>query len=151
MRELNRPTNTGVLAEQHTSGLVQRILWQRLSPDQELLNLIDKNKALLLYPVENGENYPPGETLLSSYSNVVIIDGTWQESRKIYNKSDYLKSMPHARLTTTQKSRYNLRRNQIDKGLCTAECVIEVLKIKQEHQLALNLEREFSTFNESVR
>jgi DTW domain-containing protein YfiP len=62
--------------------------------------------------------------------HVIILDGTWQEARKIYNKSPYLKQAKWFSFNHSGPSRYNLRRNQVSDGLCSAECAIEVLKLK---------------------
>ena len=55
--------------------------------------------------------------------------------------------MPTATLNAPQPSKYKLRRNQTQGGLCTIECVIEVLKLGGEFTLASNLDLEFAKFN----
>ncbi len=143
-RELNRLTNTGSIAVQHASDIVERIVWQRLCPDKRLVQLIDTSQALLMHQ----ERANSTVANINDYSNIILIDATWQESRKIINKSPYLKRAPLTALRATQQSRYTLRRNQVSDGLCTVECVIEVLKIKGETALAAKLESEFSAFNQ---
>ena len=142
-QELNKPTNTGSIALQNGGGVVERILWQRVNPNRELVKLIDNNEALLLYPGEDENNVK-----IEDYENIIIIDSTWQESRKILNKSSYLKNAPRANLKVSVDSAYQLRRNQVPGGLCTIECVIEVLKIKGDNRLALKLENKFLQFNQ---
>ncbi len=150
--ELNKTTNTGLIAVKHASHVVKRILWQRTTPNNYLLDLIDNNEALLLYPVRDldapGFNEHKSEDhRIENFDNIVIIDGTWQQSRKIFNKSPYLKKMPMASFGATHSSKYILRRNQIEGGLCTIECVIEVLKLVGDIDLASSLDIEFSKFN----
>ena len=94
--------------------------------------------------------YPKGDTEQSNieeFENIIILDSTWQEAQKIYNKSPYLKSAPKAILNTARISDYRLRRNQPEGGLCTIECVIEILKIKGYSELASKLNTEFEQFN----
>lgn len=169
-RELRRKTNTGSIAVNHAGDIVERILWERTNPSNELLHLIENNQAVLLYPepVSSGferlsfnlqqKNSPLADVLhtdlspdlgadLHSAAHVVIIDSTWQEARKIVNQSPYLKAAPRASLAITKPSIYKLRRNQPIGSLCTIECVIEILKITGHHELLPSLEAAFEAFN----
>lgn len=141
--ELDKPSNTGSLVLAHAPELVDRIVWQRTSPNEELVRLIGSNRALLLHPT--------GETNAASiedYDNLIIIDSTWQQSRKIVNKSAYLKQAPMATLQTAEASTYKLRRNQPPGGLCTVECVIALLKMKGDMPLAEKLIQAYFAFNQ---
>lgn len=141
-RELERTTNTGSLAIEHARSVIERIVWQREQPNADLINLINNDETLLLHQQENND-----PVQIPHYDNFIILDGTWQESRKIYNKSDYLKKATSAALNLTNKSEYRLRRNQVSNGLCTIECVIELLRIKGKDELASKLYFEFLLFN----
>ena len=191
-RELIRASNTGIIALTYAPLIVERIVWQRVSPDARLTELIENNQALLLYQKKstdiNGRGsahsgnvdsttVQPATTtaesencnsklllaastgtadnsiststaMIEAFANIIIIDSTWQESRKIYNKSPYLKNTPCVSLTTGRTSAYRLRRNQVLGGLCTIECIIEVLTIKGEHELASKLSVEYGRFNQ---
>lgn len=120
------------------------IIWQRTEPDKQLLPIIEQGTAQkpvwLLYPekqntddiqsVVNLVNTPDNWANAMSKNttkNIILIDGTWQEAQKIYNKSKYLHDLPRISLTPNKKSIYRLRRNQVTEGLCTAECVAEIL------------------------
>lgn len=141
-REYDRKTNTGSLAVQYSNGIVESILWDRVNPNKKILDMLEKNEALLMYPKSDSE-----QSNIEEYENIIVLDGTWQEAQKIYNKSPYLKSAPKAMLYTTKTSDYKLRRNQPDGGLCTIECVIEILNIKGHNELASKLKTEFEQFN----
>tara|TARA_R110000744_G_scaffold7183_4_gene24602 strand:+ start:4173 stop:4685 length:513 start_codon:yes stop_codon:yes gene_type:complete len=160
-RELRRATNTGCLAIENANNLVERILWERVNPNKVLTRLIENNEAALLY-----SKAEPSEqvalTILSEvtsaipalipltieeYENIIIIDGTWQEAKKIFNQSPYLKSAPHFTLKTEKNSLYKLRANQPEGGLCTIECIIEVLKLKGQNKIAAELIEKFDQFN----
>ncbi len=125
-RELDRKTNTGSLALEILPKQVERIIWERSLPDATLLSCIEKGTVALLFPSDASETVVPA----ASFDAFIILDGTWQEAQKIYNKSPYLKSLPTIKIETDQKSLYTLRRNQKQNGLCTAEIVIELLKHK---------------------
>jgi DTW domain-containing protein YfiP len=79
-------------------------------------------------------------------SGYIILDATWQEARKMYNRSPYLHSLPKYQLTPNCPSRYTMRRNQLAEGLCTAECVSELLHLHNEPALAQTLNLALSEF-----
>jgi|TARA_B110000902_G_scaffold61535_1_gene72666 DTW domain-containing protein YfiP len=141
-RELNRVTNTGSLAIDDSNEMVERILWDRVNPNKGLTKLIENNQALLLY--SKGES---SSAIIQEYENIIIIDATWQESQKIFNQSAYLKSAPQFTLNTPNDSLYKLRANQPKGGLCTIECIIEVLRTKGENKIASELALKFEQFN----
>jgi DTW domain-containing protein YfiP len=141
-RELDRATNTGSLAIEVGNQIVERIVWERVNPNKELMRLIENNEAVLLY--SKGES---SEASIEDYENIIIIDSTWQESNKIFNHSAYLKDAPQFTLKTIQDSSYKLRANQPKGGLCTIECIIEVLKLKGQDKTAAELALKFERFN----
>jgi DTW domain-containing protein YfiP len=114
-----------------------------------LLSTIEAGKSVLLYH----DPHIPEERYIDTLSDIedfLILDGTWQEARKIYNKSPYLQSMKIFSLSSDNESRYNIRRNQKEGGLCTAECVMELLKLKGEDQDAEILNNSFLNFLERM-
>jgi len=149
-RELHRATNTGSIAIEDYNEIVERILWERVKPDKNLTRLIENNEAVLLYSTgESSQEDSPAlsSVLVEEFENIIIIDSTWQESKKIFKQSPYLKSAPQFRLKTTNDSIYKLRANQPKGGLCTIECIIEVLRMKGQHQIASDLSLKFEQFN----
>lgn len=145
-RELRRPTNTGVLAKTVAPEIVERITWARNAPDPTLLRAINPENTVLLYPVNDSDAAP-----IESFENIIVLDATWQEARKMFNHSPYLKNLPRAQINPQQISQYQLRRNQPEGGLCTAECVMEILIAKNHVTIAQRLEAEFANFNSKIR
>jgi len=141
-RELHRATNTGALAIDDSNEIVERILWERVNPNKVLTKLIENNEVLLLY--SKGES---SSAIIEEYENIIIIDSTWQEAQKIFNQSSYLKNTPQFTLKTPNDSSYKLRGNQPKGGLCTIECIIELLRIKGENKIASELALKFEQFN----
>lgn len=140
--ELLRPSNTGVLAQSVAPEIVERIIWARNAPNPSLLDAINHENTVLLYPTDDADAAP-----IESFENIILLDATWQEARKIFNHSPYLKSLPRAQIKPRQVSQYQLRRNQPEGGLCTAECVVEILIAKNHIDTAERLGAAFTFFN----
>jgi DTW domain-containing protein YfiP len=145
-RELHRATNTGAIALESANEVVERVLWERVNPNKDLTRLIENNEAVLLYSKAESSSAVSKPTI-EEYENIIIIDGTWQEAKKIFNQSSYLKNAPQFILKTANASLYNLRANQPKGGLCTVECIIEVLRLKGQHKMAAELSLKFEQFN----
>ncbi len=125
-RELERPSNTGSLVATVLKENSEVIVWERTKPSAVLLDYIASGAAALLYPSNESALIAASD----SYQYYIIIDGTWQEANKIYNKSAYLHNTPIVKVSAMQASEYNLRRNQRLGCLCTAETAIEALTIR---------------------
>lgn len=141
-REVNKKTNTGVLVSELLAENCQVFIWDRVNPNPELLTRIERESVALLYPTEDSEAAENHE----SFDSVIILDGTWQEAQKMYNRSAYLKPLRKVKITPEQASVYSLRRNQKSNGLCTAECAIEILKLNNRASLAQKLNEKLIAF-----
>lgn len=139
-RERFKKTNTGSLVVDALGEKAQVVVWDRVAPDPELLRTIAEGSVALLYPSADSQLVSES----SDSENYIIIDGTWQEAQKIYNRSPYLKGLPVVKITAAYPSAYHLRRNQREGCLCTAECVIEILKARNLSMLANKLQYTFS-------
>ncbi|MFK8010838.1 MAG: tRNA-uridine aminocarboxypropyltransferase [Marinicellaceae bacterium] len=141
-RELNRGTNTGTLAMNESDGIIERVIWSRVAPDKNIVELVKSNQASLLYPVVNEPHHD-----IKQFKNIIILDATWQEAKKMYNQSPYLKLAKKSLIETQYQSKYQLRKNQPTGGLCTAECIIEILKTHHHKNLADKIFDKFIEFN----
>ena len=97
----------------------------------------------MLYP-SGGDNNP---AKLEDFEHFLVLDSTWQESKKMINKSPYLKQIPTVALATEASSTFQRRRNQIEGGLCTAEVVIELLRQRGDDDCANHLKIQYQQFN----
>lgn len=138
-KELSKRSNTGRLVLEELGDQAEQICWDRNIPPQRLVAEIESGGVALIYPGTAEEE--PGD--LSGIRRFIVIDGTWHESRKIHQRSPYLQKARRISLKPSVKSRYNLRKNQKEHGLCTAECVIELLRSAGEHDTAKRLEERF--------
>jgi DTW domain-containing protein YfiP len=123
-REFAKPSNTGRLVVEVLGGAAEQVRWDRMQPPARLVEEIDAGGVALIYPGAADE--AAGD--LTGIGQVILIDGTWQEARRIHQRSPYLRNARRVSLRSAEKSLYNLRKNQKVSGLCTAECVIEILR-----------------------
>jgi DTW domain-containing protein YfiP len=160
-RELHKATNTGRLVREFLADEAELIVWRRTEPDPTIVKNCSTGMAALLYP--SSEIYPSSESesesektqALSdelveggSIDTFVIIDATWQEARKIYNKSPYLQAAQKISLSSQDPSLYKLRRNQKPGGLSTVESVMKLLTMQNRHEASAKLADLFNEFNQ---
>lgn len=138
-KEIPKKSNTGRLVLEVLGDTAEQICWDRLNPPQTLLDEIAAGGVALIYPGIAGED----EADFSGIRQFILIDSTWHEARKIHQRSPYLQQVRRVSLKPTGTSRYNLRKNQKESGLCTAECVIEILRATGHTEKADQLEECF--------
>lgn len=145
-RELSKGTNTGRLAKQVLGDDLEIVIWKRKEPDDRLVQLLETKQAALIFPNKESEieNQDP-----NNFEYMVILDSTWQEARKMFNRSAYLNQAERVSLNIARPSEYKLRRNQIEGGLSTVECVIELLRQNDSIEQMTRLQKEFQDFNQS--
>lgn len=147
--ELDKLTNTGRLLL-NSLPKAKSYLWQRKVPPEDLIEHINQEdiETWLLFPSDS-------PTLSSEYIErkdpnkkqlFILLDATWQEAKKMVNKSPWLKELPCLELIPTAASRYHLRRNQNQGNLCTCEAGIEVLEMTKEPGNAQALSEYYDQF-----
>ncbi len=141
-KELQKRSNTGRLVAEVLGSAVEQLRWDRLNPPARLLEEIEAGGVALLYPGSADET--GGD--LTGIKHVILIDSTWHEARKIHQKSPYLQQVRRISLKPAAKSRYNLRKNQKEACLCTAEAVIEILRSIGRDEDAERLQLHFLAF-----
>ncbi|AIW15369.1 tRNA-uridine aminocarboxypropyltransferase [Vibrio tubiashii] len=148
--EINRETNTGQWLEKSLSATSVHI-WQRTQPCDKLMALIQSEdyQAYLLFPDDGSipVSQAIDETAVSEKRPLfIILDGTWQEAKKMLRKSPWLRLLPLVHINPTQASSYQLRRNQEQGHLCTLEVGCEVLKQAEQVQQAEQLLQFFDRY-----
>ncbi|MBE3995050.1 DTW domain-containing protein [Vibrio parahaemolyticus] len=129
--ELTRDTNTGQLL-QHCQLNVEQAIWDRKQPPAELLTRL-ANPSLypvILFPSEESITLEHVEMQSQQQAKMplyIILDATWQEARKMINKSRWLEDIPTMGLSALADSQYQLRRNQQQGNLCTFEVAAHLL------------------------
>ena len=141
-KEFEKRSNTGRLVVDVLGDTAEQVCWDRMNPPVRLIEDIEAGGVALIYPGAADGN----EGDLSGITQCIIIDGTWHEARKIHQRSPYLQKIRRISLDTGEKSVYNLRKNQKEFGLCTAECVVEVLRCAGNTAEAELLQERFLEF-----
>ncbi|ARO99958.1 DTW domain protein [Vibrio alginolyticus] len=148
--ELKRDTNTGQLLEQCQLN-IERVIWDRKQPPAELLTLLaDPSRyPVLLFPCE--ESITLEDVVLQSQQQTktplfIILDATWQEARKMINKSRWLEGIPTMGLSASADSQYQLRRNQQQGNLCTFEVAAHLLGQLGEQNNQQQMQRFFAHY-----
>jgi DTW domain-containing protein YfiP len=141
-KEFPKRSNTGRVVLDVLGGSVEQVRWDRMTPPARLVEEIEAGGVALVYPGPADEY----DGCLSDISHVILIDATWHEARKIYQRSPYLQKARRVSLKPVGKSRYSLRKNQKEACLCTAECVIEILRCQGNNDAADLLEERFLAF-----
>jgi DTW domain-containing protein YfiP len=141
-KELEKRSNTGRLVVDVLGSAAEQVRWDRMNPPVGLLEEIEAGGVALIYPGTEDED--SGE--LAGIQHYILIDSTWQEARKIHQRSPYLQKVRRISLKTGQKSEYRLRKNQKKAGLCTVECVIEILRNTGRVERAEQLHASFLAF-----
>ena len=141
-KEFEKRSNTGQLVVEVLGDNAEQIRWDRMNPPARLLEEIEAGGVALVYPGAASED----DDDLSGISQFIIIDSTWHEARKIHQRSPYLQKVRRIGLKTGEKSAYNLRKNQKEACLCTAECAIEILRLAGKVAEAEELHKKFLAF-----
>ena len=141
-KEFDKRSNTGQLVIDVLGSDAEQVRWDRMTPPADLVAEIHAGGVALVYPGAEDEK----DNDLSGISRFILIDGTWHEARKIHQRSPYLRKVRRLNLKPGGLSRYNLRKNQKEACLCTAECVIEVLRGIGNSETADRLEERFLAF-----
>lgn len=138
-KEIGKRSNTGRLVLEVLGDAAEQIRWDRLTPPDGLVREIEAGGVALVYPGLPDEPRPD----LRGITRCILIDSTWHEARKIHQRSPYLQRARRISLKPAVPSRYNLRKNQKEAGLCTAECVIQLLQDVGQQAQADRLEQLF--------
>ncbi|MCG9680685.1 DTW domain-containing protein [Vibrio sp. Isolate23] len=137
--EQHRVTNTGRWLLKAVQPSSQHV-WQRTLPCPELSRLIsdEQYQPLLVFPSEESQPLKAKAENASQQGRIplfIILDGTWQEAKKMLRKSPWLRELTTVHLAPESESCYQLRRNQEAGNLCTLEVGAEIIRtLGQQHQ-----------------
>ncbi len=154
-RELYRPTNTGHILLTALADC-QYATWSRTEIHQSLASLLNSSpcQPCLVFPDLPG--HEPAITIEPAVNGLcaatrrifILLDGTWQEARKMLRQSPYLQALPRVALTPEGGSDYHLRRNQAAAGLATVEVASQLLTSLGEPRSSQVLQDYFRVFQQ---
>ncbi len=130
---LSLPRSRLVVGEQFAPAQLQALV---LSPWPEGASASEVRQALLLYPdtpqgpalgLLCSEPWRAGQTLAPSEVRLIVLDGTWRESRKMLYLNPLLQSLPRLALSELPGSRYLIRKAQRAQQLSTLEATCAAL------------------------
>jgi len=143
--EALKPSNTGWLIADLVSD-TWAFAWARTRVDPRLLALLEDPQwqPYVVFPGEFVEaSRVVGEVLPPQVEDghprrplFILLDGTWTEARKMFNKSPYLSRFPVLSLNPGTVSNYRLRRSTRDDHFCTAEVAALCLALAGETRAA---------------
>ncbi|XVF34022.1 hypothetical protein REPUB_Repub18cG0021200 [Reevesia pubescens] len=85
--------------------------------------------SVLLFPSQNAVGVDDLKSMAFEVKNLIVLDGTWSKSGRIYNENPWLKLLPHLRLDLDKMSLYSEIRHQPKAGyLSTIESIVYTLK-----------------------
>ena len=127
--ERKRKIRTALMAVRGLNEGTCRIFVRRkVSPSDELSTILQNSNSYVMYPSSNSKNL---NTIScdNTPKNLVILDGTWDEAKKIYARSPILQSLPTIHLDIDKQSEYVVRTQPSEKCLSTVETIAHSLAI----------------------
>lgn len=150
-REIVRPTNTGKLIKTLLAKNATLEIWQRKRASEVIQRKLSSGKyrPYLVFPADSDDfkervvDYKPRDHRIPAF---ILLDGTWQEARKIMRQSESLKTLPIIALNPKRKSKFVLRKNQAETHLCTFETAIELMLLAGETKNAKVMDQFFDHY-----
>ncbi len=156
--EVLKPSNSGRLIADLIPD-THAYIWSRNFANRKLLQLLeDPNyQPYLVFPSEYAkdeqavfDNHIPAANSQDTKKPLfVLLDGSWREAIKMFNKSPYLHQLPILSFTPEGLARYGLRKGSREFQLGTAEVAALALEAAGESHNAHSLNAWFSLFIES--
>ncbi|MFT6030851.1 MAG: DTW domain-containing protein YfiP [Oleiphilaceae bacterium] len=130
-----------------TLGLINsKVLTSLQVAENEVLNILGKlscSQPLLIYPQSlNDEQLHyvydfekerfTSLPLQKAYDSIILLDGTWRNSRELLHYNTWLKQLPTLNLKNIGESRYRIRQAKQAGALATIEAVSKVLGLLEE-------------------
>lgn len=121
-------------------------------PFDSTFKLDDNYHQLYLFPSTEAKDLTP-ELLKSIKKPVQLIvpDGSWNQAKKFHKRVPILKKIQHVKLPEIPESIYELRKQKLEKGVCTIEAVAIALKLIESETIKNELFEILKIKNERVK
>lgn len=145
-----KPSNTGRLIADILPE-TQAFLWSRTEVNPALLEAIadQTRQAYVVFPASFAD---AGRTVLTELPEntkpplFIMLDGTWNEARKMFRKSPYLNALPIFSLNVDTRSSYVLRESPRLDQHCTVEVAAALLAKAGDTQASEGMAKHFEHF-----
>jgi DTW domain-containing protein YfiP len=137
-REINRSSNSGRLANLALPNSV--IIDHGVPDDREPTKLPPLDGAWLLFPA----GPPTLERPVPPPRQLIVLDATWSQARRMYRKLDVLRGLPTLRLPDAPVPTARLRTSPGEGRVSTIEAIARALRILEGEEAAAGLERLFA-------
>ncbi|CZF86123.1 tRNA-uridine aminocarboxypropyltransferase [Grimontia marina] len=150
--EVLKPSNTGRLIADSVEE-TYAFIWSRTEPNKEMLALVNDPKwqPYIVFPAQYAELERVRTEPVSEKGKrplFILIDGTWQEAKKIFRKSPWMHNFPVLSIQAESLSRYGVREASGESQLATAEVAAKVLALNGDKLAAESLDAWFDVFRE---
>ena len=99
---------------------------RKVTETDDLSKLLKLSNAYILYPTKDSKNIND-VAHNTEHKSLIILDGTWDEAKKIYSRSPVLQRLPTIHLELKNKSEYVVRTQPSETCLSTIETVAHSL------------------------
>lgn len=101
---------------------------RKVANTDTLCELLENSNSYVLYPTATSKQI---ELIANDHEkkSLIILDGTWDEAKKIYSRSPILQRLPTIQLDIDKKSEYVVRTQPSEKCLSTIETIAHSLAI----------------------
>lgn len=145
--EVHKPTNTARLALRALSNATLHVCGRDLREERPQPSA----RRLLLFPAAGARPLEQGEGLAGQPVQLIVPDGTWSQARRIARREQLAQEAEPVCLPECPSSRYDLRRNVREGGLCTLEAIARALAILEQPELEPPLLTTLDRFVERAR
>ena len=145
LRESWKSTNTTRIAALALPGLKCMEYGEDSQPARELLSAMELEGTALLFPAE-----PTVPWREAAVRRLVVLDGTWRQTRRMFRKLPLLEAMPRLKLPPKSGRVLRLRAASFEEGRSTLEAIADALELLEGEAVAASLNRLHRLYVERV-
>ena len=139
--EAPKTTNTARFVVKMLEGSELRVRGER---DGEPREPLPAGRKLVLFPADGARELGPADR--AEPLVLLVPDGSWSQARKAVRRDPALAGVETVALPAGARSRYRLRRNPRDRGLCTLEAIARALAILESTEVEARMLRVLDRF-----
>lgn len=113
-------------------------------PARAELDALDLSGAALLFPAE------PSAPWDASVRRLILLDGTWRQTRRMFHRLPALASLPRLSLPPKARPVLRLRATSFEEGRSTLEAIADALELLEGEAIAAPLHRLHGLYVERV-